>query len=152
MKIINKFLSRFRKKDKPEDLLQISRIIGPLIDKIAIDIFSSNKDILLKEQITYIVPAVWGAKKDGELTSNQKEIHKQIIPIIEDVFEKLALKKISPPQKFAIGYIIRGLIISKITYMILMLKNKINYTTNPTPKINDDKNIIGHRNIFPDEE
>lgn len=98
------------------------------------------------------MPAVWGAKKDGELTTNQKEIHKQIIPIIEDVFEKLDLKKISPPQKFAIGYIIRGLIISKITYMILMLKNKINYTTNPTPKINDDKNIIGHRNIFPDEE
>lgn len=36
---------------------------------------------IIKMPITYIVPAIWGAKKDGELTAAQKEINEQVAPL-----------------------------------------------------------------------
>ncbi|MBW2078279.1 MAG: hypothetical protein JRI71_12155 [Deltaproteobacteria bacterium] len=68
--------------------------------------------------------------KDGELTHTQKEIHKQIVPVIRDVFESLDLKQLGGAKEFAIGFLIRGFIISKITYMIEAFKNRSNKRIN----------------------
>ena len=78
---------------------------------------------LLTQPISYIVPAVWGAKKEGELEDTQKEINKQIIPVIKELFAALESKDLDAPQEYAIRFLIRGLIISKITFMIGMMKN-----------------------------
>ena len=80
---------------------------------------------LLTEPLTYVVPAVWGAKKDGELTATQKEINRQIVPAIEQILESLQFKDMPGAQKFAIGFLVRGLIISKIAYMMETLKNHV---------------------------
>ena len=124
MKILDKLVSRCVKKEGPEDPMKIAKIIGPLIDKTAHDIFVSYSKKLVTEPITYIVPAVWGAKKNGELTISQKEMHKKIAPNINEIMVSLELGEISEAKKFAIGFIIRGYIISKITYMIEMVKNR----------------------------
>lgn len=109
--------------EKHEDIMKISKVIGPLMDKTAHEILKSYNEVLLAEPTTYIVPAVWGAKKEGELTASQKEMHKKISPVIDEIVASFELGEGGEAQKFAIGFIVRGYIISKITYMIESLKN-----------------------------
>lgn len=125
MKILDKLFSQGKKKKKPEDIMDIAKIIGPLIDKMAHEIFMLHKKRLFIEPITYIVPAVWGAKQGGELTATQKEINRRVVPVIEQIFEALALKDPDVAQEYAIGFLIRGSIISKIAYIIEMARNQV---------------------------
>ena len=78
---------------------------------------------MLNESNIYIVPAVWGAVKDGELTSIQKEIHARVYPVIREILNSLYQEEMSSAQKFAVGYLVRGLFISKTIYMIEFYKN-----------------------------
>jgi hypothetical protein len=98
--------------------------IKEIIDKTTNMIFISYKEKLLTEPITYIVPAVWGERKDGKLTTIQREINRRIVPTIDSVMETLELEDLHGAQRFAIGYLIRGLLISKIAYMIEAFKNQ----------------------------
>ncbi len=125
MKILDKFFSKSTKNHEPEDVMKIARIIGPLVDKKVQEIFGEYKMKLLNEPITYIVPAVWGAKKDGELTATQKEINEQVVPVIIKIIESFQVRNLSGAQAFAIGFLTRGLIIAKITYMIEGVKNRV---------------------------
>ncbi len=74
MEILNRLFSRGVKIDGSEDLMKISKVVGPLIDKTVNDIFVSYREKLVTGPITYIVPAVWGARKEGEPDRTQKEI------------------------------------------------------------------------------
>ncbi len=120
-----KHLFIFRKKKAGSDLTRLAKIVGPMLDKAANDIFMEYRDILLSEPITYIVPAVWGAAKDKNLSPEQEHINKRISPVIDELFDILQIKNLDEGQRFALGFLIRGLIISKITYMIEALKNKL---------------------------
>jgi hypothetical protein len=135
MKKLKGLFSRRLKKEEPEDVMRIARIIGPLADKTSNEVFISYREKLLTKPITYIVPAVWGAKKDGELEDAQKEINIKIVPVINELFDALGIKDLSRAQEYAIGFLIRGLIISKITYMIEAYKgrskNRINVLIQP---------------------
>ncbi|MBW2091631.1 MAG: hypothetical protein JRI34_05845 [Deltaproteobacteria bacterium] len=114
------------KHEAPEDLMAITKVIGPLIDKTVNEIFITHKNELLAKPITHIVPAVWGAKLGGELTDEQKAIHNKILPVIKEIFAALDLKGLDKSQEFTIGYLLRSLFVAKITYMIEALKNQIN--------------------------
>ena len=98
--------------------------IKEIIDKTTNMIFISYKEKLLSEPITYIVPAVWGDRKDGKLTTIQMEINKKIVPTINSIMDLLELEDLNGAQKFAIGYLIRGLLISKIAYIIEASRNQ----------------------------
>ncbi len=98
--------------------------IKEIIDKTTDTIFNSYREKLLTEPITYIVPAVWGEKKDGKLTVTQKEINRKIVPMISNIMAIFELEDINRAQRFAIGYLIRGLVTSKITYMIEASRNR----------------------------
>lgn len=135
MSLMGKFFGKSTKKDDSQDIMEIARVIGPLIDKSANDIFITYGAKLIIEPITYIIPAVWGAGKDGALTPTQKEIHQVITPVFDEVFKALKLRGLSGAQEFAIGFLIKGLFISKITYMIEMVKN----TVNDEVKVKEDK-------------
>jgi len=124
IKILRKLFSRRLRRKEPEDVMKITRLIGPLIDKTAKEIFMTYQTRLLTQPISYIVPAVWEAKKEGELEDTQKEINRQIIPVIKELFAALESKDLDAPQEYAIGFLIRGLIVSKITFMIGMMKNQ----------------------------
>jgi hypothetical protein len=124
MKILDRILSKGTRQENPDDLMKIARIIGPLVDNTAHEILIAYNKELLTEPISYIAPAVWGEKKNGTLTPPQQEMHKKIVPVINEIMELLELEELGEPQKFTIGFIIRGYIISKITYMIEMVKNQ----------------------------
>lgn len=101
-----------------EEPTVIATAISPLIDGLAHAVFLDFKQTLLKKPIEYIAPAVWGASKFGSLTSEQKAINKMVLPVIKMVFGHLALEGISEAQRFAVDFLIRGLIINRITYTI----------------------------------
>jgi hypothetical protein len=126
MKIINKYFSKKRSQKEPEDVMNIANIIGPLLDGVVNDIFMAYRMELLSEPITYIVPAIWGAKKEGELTPVQKDINARAVPVINKVFDLLRMKKISNDQEFAVYFLIRGIIIAKITFMIEAFRSRLN--------------------------
>lgn len=123
MKVLADSISVGAKKEGFEGITLITRIIRPLIDKIAHDIFFSYKLELLIGTMDYIVPAVWGEKKDGQHDSTQQEIYRKVFPVIRTVLNSLELKDLSPSQEFAIDFLIRELLISKITFAIEMMKN-----------------------------
>ena len=141
MKILKKIFQNNVEQKKPEKLSMIAQEIGPLIFQIADDIFRSYTFELLTNPIGYIVPAVWGATKEGELTSSQKEINKRILPEIEEIVQSFEFRELSDAQAFAIGYLVRELIISKVIYMTELLKHQgvIEYGSEPVAD-----NILNH--------
>ncbi len=112
------------KKDDREDLLEITKIVRPLIYKTVVEIVRSYKMQLLAQPADYIIPAIWGAKKGGELDATQKEINMQFIPVYKDLLKFLQCEELNESQKFAIGFLIRELFISKIAYMTDCLRNR----------------------------
>jgi hypothetical protein len=116
----------FRKNPKEEeDVSKITKAIGPLIESTSRDIFSSNKDVLMAEQITYIVHAIWGVHADGELVQNQKEIHERFLPVKRKILDQFETGNFTAAQKFAVEYIVCGLIISRVLYMVEAFRNNL---------------------------
>jgi len=112
-----------KKKKSPEDLTKISKIVAPVIDKTANDIFMSHCNELLEKPITYIIPAIWGKDINGELTLTQTKINDKIAPVMEGILRLFEFKNSSGEQEFAFEYLLRGLFVSKITFMIELKKN-----------------------------
>jgi len=106
--------------------VEFARAIERLIDRTSLEIFRIYKSTLLSEPNVYIVPAVWGAAKNGELTEIQKDIHKRVAPVIQEILALLHQEDLNISQQFAVGYILRGFFISKIIYMIEFYKNLSN--------------------------
>ncbi len=126
MKALKDFFTKKSLKKEPENVMEIANAVGPLIDALVWDIFVAYRVELLSEPITFIVPAVWGAKKDGELTAIQKKINERIVPVVAEIFKALRIKKMDDSQEFALNFLIRGLIIAKITYMIEAFRSRLN--------------------------
>jgi hypothetical protein len=131
------FLTKIKSRKQHRNIMQIADIIGPMIEKAVWDIFVSYRVELLSEEITFIIPAIWGAKKDGELTSTQKAINEQIAPVIKRVFELLDIRDMDSSQEFALNYLVRGLIVSKITYMIEAFRSRLKDRTLDEQSLND---------------
>ncbi|MBF0476100.1 MAG: hypothetical protein HQK59_09750 [Deltaproteobacteria bacterium] len=112
------------KTNNAEDILKISRAAGPLIEKTVIEIFTAYYHELLNEPVTYIVPAIWGASKEGRLTVSQQHISQKISPIVEEIINLFEFDGLTGAQKFALLYLVRGLFVSKIIYMIELVKNQ----------------------------
>jgi hypothetical protein len=89
-----------------------------MIDNLTNKVYSEYGGFLLDRDITYIVPAVWGATKQGELTQDQKDIHAEVAPVLSRALAELNIQNLTPQQSFALGYILRSLIITKIVYML----------------------------------
>ena len=110
--------------EKKVDSLTIAAKISPLLDQITLDVFSAHQKSLLAEPINFIVPAVWGASEAAPLTEEQKEIHSRVMPVIREVFSVMHLTGLDPAQVFAIDFLLRGLIINRITFTIEAARNR----------------------------
>ncbi|HYX10241.1 MAG TPA: hypothetical protein VE912_26165 [Bacteroidales bacterium] len=100
--------------DESSSILKIKEIIDETTDTI----FSLHKKDLLNNPITYIIPAVWGRIGKGALNPKQKNIFLSIESMVRDVIEIMEFNELTDSQRFSIEYLIRGLVISKITYLI----------------------------------
>jgi hypothetical protein len=105
--------------DESSSILQIKQIIDETTDTI----FTLHKKDLLANPITYIIPAVWGRIKKGDLTPKQRNIFLSIESMVRNVIEIMEFDELTDSQRFSIEYLIRGLVISKITYLIASSKS-----------------------------
>ncbi len=128
--------------DKTTKLLSISKILEKKIDHAATEIFNTYRDKFLIEKFNYIIPAVWGVKKDGKLDETQKEIYRTTNKLVEDSISAFSIKDLSAPQAFAIRYLVNRTMIYTISYMIQITKNQL-----VNGKINADNMLI---NLEPD--
>ena len=124
MKIFEKLFQKKTPIKTPEQLRSITTLIGPGVNNLALEIFASYRETLIKNPISYIVPAVWGIIEGGELDHTQKEINTIIAPAIGEIVESLQVRNMTEEQNFAIRYLVNGYIISKITYMIELFRNR----------------------------
>lgn len=125
MKILGRLFSRNTEEKTDEDLIEISRSLRPIVDNITREIFAAHKDELVGREVTYVVPAVWGANKQSELTPTQREIHARVAPAIGEIVEKLGIEGLNPGQEFALGFLIKDLLITKIVYMVESYRNRL---------------------------
>ena len=138
MDILKKFsIFKGKGKKEPENLLVPANLVSTRVDKLAWDVFTTFRVELLEEPITCIVAAVWGARKDGELTALQQKIQHRINNQIDEIFSVLQLKDLTDSQAFAVKYLIRDLIITKIVYMIESFRAKLDETTLREERMND---------------
>jgi hypothetical protein len=122
-----RFFSRFKKKaDESDDLIEIVGRAGHIIDKLVMDLLANYYKQLLLEPPTYIIPAVWGATKDGSLDATQRQMHALVLPVVEQIQSLLDLHDLRASQSFAIGFLIRGYIISRVTHMVEVFKGRVN--------------------------
>jgi hypothetical protein len=131
-------------KQQENDRTAIADAIGVLIEKTTWEIFLRYRNELLAEEITYIVPAICGAEKNNELTSLQKEIHDRISPKLQEIFGKLGIDEFADSRSFAIRYIIRYTMITKIIYIIESFRNKFH-----THSLNEQNKMILLKELAP---
>jgi hypothetical protein len=141
MKKMFRYFRTKKAKTNSNEIPKITSVIGPLVENLAKEIFTGYSTHLVNRPLTYIVPGVWGASAEGELSVSQKEIFLKVSPVVEQIIAAFAFEKLNDPQKFALGYLIRGLLISKITFMIEASKNR---ALNPTKQSTCHNNLL-HR-------
>ena len=135
-------LFRRRQPVSTAPLAGMAKDIERHVDDLANDLFVSYREVLLGEPIVYIVFAVWGAKKNGTLTGTQREINARIVPILDDIERILALDQATAQQRYAVNYLLRSLLISRITFMIEHFKYSL--ATQP------DKRGVPSASLSPD--
>ncbi len=98
--------------------------ISPLLDTVAHRVFMEHHQTLLSHPIQYVVPAVWGAQKEGPLDEVQHAIHQLVLPVVQQALEKMRILDLDEDQRFAVNYLVRGVIINRITYIIEAARNQ----------------------------
>jgi len=115
----------FRRKKTPpstEELIGRAKAIEPLVDKLCQDIVRAHRNSLLTHEVTYVVPAVWGVSPQGPLNEEQKAIHAMVVQVVDKVMAIIDMRQAQPAQEYAVAYLLRGLIISKVAFQIEGLK------------------------------
>jgi uncharacterized protein YgbK (DUF1537 family) len=106
-----------------EKLLSIGKTIENLINHSVTMIFNTYMETFVAKENSYIIPAVWGAVKDGELDATQKAIHKDVKQLVENVISALFIKNMTDPQRFALGYLVNRIVIYNISFMNQLAKS-----------------------------
>lgn len=117
-----KFFQRKKAPLSAEELIGRAKAIEPLVDGLCQNIVRTYRSSLLAHEVTYVVPAVWGASPDGPLTDEQKAIHAMVSEVVGKVLGIIDPSKLQPAQEYAVAYLVRGLIISKIAFQVEGLK------------------------------
>lgn len=137
-----KFFTRKKKPLTAEDLIRRAKIIEPLVEALCTDILRSYRSTLLANEITYIVPAVWGASPDTPLTNEQIKIHQKVKVTVEQVLKVMDLKKVEPDQEYAVGYLLRGMIIAKVAYQVEGLRYHLMALNNDSNRTAEDTSLL----------
>ena len=96
-----------------------------LLDKEALSVFREYREVLLREPSAYIVKAAWGAGINGEIDETQKTLHRRLAPVFEEALDLFSRDGLKTGQVRTLDYLVRGLFISKITFMIEFLRNRV---------------------------
>ncbi|MCB2184930.1 MAG: hypothetical protein KQJ78_08010 [Deltaproteobacteria bacterium] len=105
--------------EQPDDeLLSLARRIDPVVEDLVRRLVHDYREHLLAQELTYIIPAVWGARKEGPLDEVQREMHREVTQVLDQVLTLLDLDYARPAQAYAVGYLVRSLIIAKASFLL----------------------------------
>lgn len=110
-------------KDDSNAKANILLTIETGINKTSIEIFRLHRLKLLQAPVSYIIPAVWGFKDGGEIDPEQHAINRLIRPLMQELNNILQLERLNQRHALVVEYMVRGLIIMKIVYMIECYNN-----------------------------
>ena len=116
------------------------------IDEVVDEVILTHFQELLPKPIRYVVSAIWGADKEKEIDQLQKRINRRTEPIVRETIEALMIPDLSGDQQYALGYLIRGLMVSRIGYLIEKLKVKLLVEASETKKTQD---VTEGRSLWP---
>jgi hypothetical protein len=125
MESFSKILVEQENGEMAGDVRRRTKVIARAIHGLAVRIYETYPVELLNESPEFIVSAVWGVAAAGQLTPLQKEISKKIPPLVQEVLDILELDDSSEEQQFAIGYLVRGIIIAQISFTVQMLRTDV---------------------------
>lgn len=139
--LLQKVFARRKETSHSADLGEITRVIRPLIQNETFDMFYSHGIGFMDAPINCVVPAVWGIKEDGRLTPDQQEINMRVQKIVERVIAALDVERINSSQRFAIGFLVRELIIARLLLFIQIFNGEL---TAQTGGQEEDLNILNN--------
>ncbi|MFZ5570279.1 MAG: hypothetical protein ACOZF0_07735 [Thermodesulfobacteriota bacterium] len=136
------FSKRKKTPEYPDEMSDIARRIAPVIDRMVSDLFRNYLDFLMTRPPGYIVTAVWANEDSVEMDPVTREISHMVGPTLQTVFSVLDMKKPSRSQVFGISYLVRGLIISKVAFVLEALRNlPMNIRPNDGESAHDLRNM-----------
>ena len=124
------------------DLLIASREVEASVEELVGQVFREYASELIDLPTRELPPAVWGAKKEGALSPTQKNIHELARPVIDRIINLIAGDSLDPSQKFAVGYMARGLVISKLALMIEISRRQRAEWANKADNLVGDRTVI----------
>jgi hypothetical protein len=130
MQTVKKWLWKRHAPTDTQDITRLAKRVGPIIDQAANDIFRSYNNVLLERPVSFLVSAVWGGDGYSKMDAVSTGINRMVVPALHNALTALDLKMRSPSHEFAVTYLIRGLIISKIAFMVESAKNVANGVDN----------------------
>lgn len=119
MKLIQSVRRFFRREKQHSSSGGIELIQGleKICENIAKHVFHEHSDLIVRNELQYIVASVWGISPEGELDAVQKKIHRNLSPRIYEALTLLGVQQMTAKQSFAVEYLIKGYVISKLSYM-----------------------------------
>ncbi len=103
------------------------RELEHLLNSTAISLFEKYRAELIEKPPVYLVPAVWGVRKPGDLDATQKEIHRTLAPALEGVYSQISEFEGDSHGSRCIGYLLKELVLYKMACMAQYYMNKKGY-------------------------
>ena len=129
--LIKKFKRRGTESPPITDAsLRLAKLIGPEIDRLANEIFllyTRRRDL---NPTTHIIAAVWGNKANETLDELQQYLVQKVTFKVQKILAVLTSEQTDPSQMFAMEFIVKGLLITKVLYMLEVLKSKMHKDLN----------------------
>ena len=119
--------SVFKRKESTGRNPEIARVCTTLastLNRKALEILLSHMEELLVAPKDYIVCAIWGVESGRELDRVQKIIHEQILPAITETMETLKFPGMTPVQEFALSFLVKDVLVSKVLFLTETAKNQ----------------------------
>ena len=129
-------LIRKLKRQKPQAppvtdaSLRLAKLIGPEIDRMANEIFllyTRRQDL---NPTTHIIAAVWGNKANETLDELQQYIVQKVTFKVQKILAMITSDQTDSSQTFAMEFVVKGLLITKVLYMLEVLKSKMEKDVN----------------------
>lgn len=98
----------------PALFVEVSALINEAVNAVII----THGHELIGANINYIIWAIWGSDNENKLDETQKQINDYIVPVLGKIVSLFKLNKPTKEQTFAIEYLIRSLLVTRIGYAI----------------------------------
>ncbi|MFH2064651.1 MAG: hypothetical protein ABIK15_05595 [Pseudomonadota bacterium] len=124
---------------------QITKQLRAMISSTAVEVSQTFFQHLAAQESAYLAHAVWGGTENYVLDNTQLAIHLRMGNLKKEIMRIIDLENFSEVQGFAIGFLVKEMMINKITLLISIGKVHADKTLfEQLPYANNDNVSIGN--------